>query len=97
MSDDSQLLVKELRDRVQLLFSEINRVSHRNSQLTEEIAGLKQRVTVLEEELEVVTKKYENLKLAKAMQSGYGDNRAVRQKISRIVREIDKCVALLNE
>ncbi|HAX93537.1 MAG TPA: hypothetical protein DCY25_06265 [Bacteroidales bacterium] len=97
MSDDSQLLVKELRDRVQLLFSEINRVNHRNSQLTDEIAGLKQRVTVLEEELAVVTKKYENLKLAKALQSGYGDNRAVRQKISRIVREIDKCVALLNE
>jgi len=44
MSDDSQLLVKELRDRVQLLFSEINRVNHRNSQLTDEIAGLKQRV-----------------------------------------------------
>ena len=89
--------MKELKDRVQLLFSEINRVTHRNSLLTDEIGGLKQRVAVLEEELEVVTKKYENLKLAKAMQSGYGDNRAVRQKISRIVREIDKCVALLNE
>ncbi len=97
MSDDGQLLVRELRDRVQLLFNEVNRVNHRNTQLNEEIAGLKQRVEVLEGDLEVVTKKYENLKLAKAMESGYGDNRAVRQKISRIVREIDKCVALLNE
>lgn len=97
MSDDGQLLVKELKDRVKLLFSEINRVIYKNTQLTEEIAGLKQRVDVLEGDLEVVTKKYENLKLAKAMESGYGDNRVVRQKISRIVREIDKCVALLNE
>lgn len=97
MSDDGQLLVKELRDRVQLLFSEINRVTHRNTQLTEEIAVLKQRVTGLEGELVVVTKKYENLKLAKSLESGYGDSREVRQRISRIVREIDKCVALLNE
>ena len=40
--------------------------------------------------------KYNKLKLAKRLLASSGDSHDAKIKINRIVREIDKCVALLN-
>jgi hypothetical protein len=40
--------------------------------------------------------KYENLKLAKVIQLSGGDLHDAKIKVNRIVREIDKCISLLN-
>jgi hypothetical protein len=37
------------------------------------------------------------LKLSTSIQSEQGDNKAARKKINELVREIDKCIALLNK
>jgi archaellum component FlaC len=97
MSDESLLLVRSLKDRIGRLFGEFGKVEQRNAALVEEVAGLQNRIRILEQQMDEVTHKYENLKLAKGFESGFGDNRMVRQKINKLVREIDKCVALLNE
>ncbi len=96
MSDESLLLVKSLKEKIHRLFGEFEKVEQRNIGQAEEIPVLQNRIRQLEEQLAQITNKYENLKLAKGFEPG-GDNRAVRQKINRVVREIDKCVALLNE
>lgn len=46
------------------------------------------------EELEV---RYNNLKLAQAFALNEDDKDGAKRKIDRIVREIDKCIALLNQ
>lgn len=97
MSEESLLLVKSMKERVGRLFGEFEKVEQKNAVLREEIALLSNRIVLLEKQLEELTSKYENLKLAKGFESGFGDNRVVRQKINKLVREIDKCVALLNE
>ncbi|MFZ5430294.1 MAG: hypothetical protein ACOZDD_08685 [Bacteroidota bacterium] len=97
MSEESLLLVKSMKERVGRLIGEFEKVEQRNSILSEEVSHLNNRIVLLERQLEELTSRYENLKLAKGFESGFGDNRVVRQKINKLVREIDKCVALLNE
>jgi peptidoglycan hydrolase CwlO-like protein len=94
---DEKLLVNDLKLRVQNLFQELGKADKKISSLTEDISVLQNQVKVLREDLEKITRKYDNLKQARVWESGHGDNRSARQKINKIVREIDKCVALLNE
>jgi hypothetical protein len=42
-------------------------------------------------------KRYENLKVAKALAEGDPENQAAKHKINKILREVDKCIALLNQ
>jgi len=97
MTEETLLLVKELKEKIRLLFSGFEDLERRNEELKKEIVSLKERIQLLEEDRRALITKYENLKLARTIESGYGDNRMVRQKIGRLMREIDKCVALLNE
>lgn len=96
MSDKNLLPVQELRSRITRLFGEFERVEQKNTALATEVETLQNRVKEYEQQLADITDKYENLKLAKGFESGFDDSRIVRQKINKLVREIDKCVALLN-
>ena len=58
---------------------------------------LHQDVEKLEEKLSDLDKKYENLKIAKVLSSLPGEDvHETKIQVNRIVREIDKCIALLN-
>ena len=96
MTEEILLLVKELREMIHLVFGEYGKLEKRNEQLQQEIISLKEKIEVLGNEKEQIGMKYENLRLAKTWEAGYGDNLSARQKINELLREIDKCVALLN-
>ena len=91
-------------EKIELLESKIDLlVSH--------YRGLKSEIRLLQDEkdrllyqLEESTKSfndleksYENLKLTKSLISPNGDTTETKKKINQIVREIDKCIALLNQ
>jgi predicted nuclease with TOPRIM domain len=97
MTEESLLLVRELKEKIHLVFGEFEKLEKRNEELQQDIISLKDKVRFLEEEKGLLSTKYENLKLAKAVEAGYGDSQAARKKITGLMREIDKCVALLND
>jgi archaellum component FlaC len=70
MSDESLLLVRSLKDRVGRLFGEFVKVEQKNATLIEEIAGMQNRIKDVRKQLDEITNKYENLKLAKGFESG---------------------------
>jgi len=48
-------------------------------------------------EVETLKTKYENLRLAGAiLAESDGNSNEARQRLNRIIREIDQCIALLN-
>ena len=97
MTEESLLLVKELKEKIHLVFGEFEKLEKRNEELEQEIISLKNKVRFLEEEKGILGTKYENLKLAKAIEGGCGESQTARNKMNRLMREIDKCVALLND
>jgi len=72
---------KKLRDENENLIIELNQLKKTNE-------GLKQVITGLEEKIRI-------LKLARTI-DGKGNNSDVKAKINELVREIDKCIGLLN-
>lgn len=67
------------------------------------IDGYVQRIEVLEAENERLKKQgeqarqeYANLKLAKMIEVGDSDVRDAKTRITKLIHEVDKCIALLN-
>jgi len=58
---------------------------------------LQNQVHMLESKLADLERKHENLKIAKVLSSVPGEDvHETKIQVNRIVREIDKCIALLN-
>jgi predicted RNase H-like nuclease (RuvC/YqgF family) len=87
----------EIRTKVENLLGE-------NMRLRGECQAQAQRVAELEEMLEQqkntvseITEQNKMIKLAKNLSLSGGDNFDVKIKINEVVREIDRCIDLLNE
>jgi predicted nuclease with TOPRIM domain len=96
MTEESVLLVRELKGKIHRLFGEYTKLEKRNEELHNEINSLKGRIRVLESENALLVTKYDHLRQARGLEAGLGDSKLARQKVNKLLREIDKCVALLN-
>ena len=86
-----------LRQRIKSLISLYEEQKGKNIALLNKNLELNDRIVALENKLEDLDKKYENIKIAKVLSSVPGDDvHATKLQVNRIVREIDKCIALLN-
>jgi predicted nuclease with TOPRIM domain len=79
------------------------KIKTKQARLEAENAKLKERANKLESELKEAKSKTENLekdydrvKLAKTLVSSSGDKAEMKFRVNELVREIDKCIALLN-
>jgi predicted nucleic acid-binding Zn-ribbon protein len=79
----------ELFDRYKYLKTELSNLRNRNEELSRALQERDDKI----KELEL---KYERIKLSEAF-LGEGENtQEAKRKINELVREIDRCVALLN-
>jgi len=65
--------------------------------LQEELEALQNKIESLEQEKLELGNKNVQLKVANQLLSGTDDKLEAKQKIDSLIREIDKCVALLNK
>lgn len=68
-----------------------------NNKLKEDITKLLAELEQKEKENRQLETKYESLKLAKVIATSTTDSHDAKIKLNRIVREIDKCISLLNK
>jgi hypothetical protein len=61
------------------------------------VLNLKHEIELLKKEKLGLNQKIEQLRLATHILSGVDENREAKQKINKLIREIDKCIALLNK
>ena len=90
-------ILNGIREKMQSVKLQINRQHEDNEQLkkrNEDLNNKIQQKEVLINELEQQNKK---LKLAKSFLAESQDVHDAKIKINRLVREIDKCIALLNK
>lgn len=87
--DGIKTKVRSLKDRMQVQVEENVKLKQRNEDLQQTV----QQKQALIEELE---QKNQQLSLVKSIMADSEDAHDARIRINRIVREIDKCIALLN-
>jgi len=97
MTEEDHLLLKDLKTNTQQLFKGFNALENEKSLLEEKILNLKSEIKTLEQEKSELSRKNEQLKVATQLLSENEERQEAKQKINFLVREIDKCIALLNK
>ncbi len=97
MTEEEQNLLINLKDNVQRFFVEFENVENEKSVLENQVSELKSDIEILKKEKSELSHKIEQLRLATHLLSGVDENREAKQKINKLIREIDKCIALLNK
>lgn len=97
MTDEELLLLNNLKLNVRQFFIEFENIENEKKALEQNILGLKNEIELLKQEKSELSRKNEQLRLATHLLSGVDENREAKQKINKLVREIDKCIALLNK
>ena len=96
MTDEYNLLLNDLKANTEQLFQEFNSLGNEIKHLENKVLDLKSEIDLLEKGKLEMSHKNEQLRIATHLLSGVDENRETKQKIDKLVREIDKCIALLN-
>ena len=96
MDQGHEEILKGLRTKIEKLISLYEAEKSKNMSLRENGLILQKQLIEKENELEQLQTKYNNLRLAKTITGEGEGSHDAKIKINRIVREIDKCIALLN-
>ena len=96
MSDQGLEELTLLNKKVEELFEKYDDLRTKNWDLMKENDTLKRYLQERDEKVKELEIKYERIKISGALM-GEGESAAeAKQKINELVREIDRCVALLN-
>lgn len=97
MTEEESLLLGNLKANVRQLFNEVSNFENKISELQLTVEDLKKQIELLQKEKSELSLKNEQLKLATHILSGVDENREAKLKLNKLIREIDKCIALLNK
>ena len=85
-----------IKDKVKRVVSLYQEQKEKNKKLNKENKELINKLKSSEQKLNELENQYKKLKLAKTMVASSHDVHDAKLKVNRMVREIDKCIALLN-
>jgi len=90
--------IENLSSNVDKIISYCNLLIEKNAKLTKENENLNIELNIKKERLIEIKKKYNDLKLTQAFSSPLPEgNKEAKQKINKIIREIDSCITLLKK
>jgi len=97
MDSTKEDLILTLKNKIKSIIDLYENQKNISKELENNNRELKEKLILLENKVSDVEEKYENLRLARALitPDEEGTHEA-KIKVNRIVREIDKCIALLN-
>ena len=96
MENSNDQIVILLRDRIKKIINLLELEKDKGRALEARNKQLEENIISLKNEKEELSERYNNLKLAKKLDASFQDTHDAKLKVNRIVREIDKCIALLN-
>lgn len=88
MTPEEEIILKRFETRVRQLILQYQDVKQENELL-------RQQVNTLKQDLENSQKDYANLKMARMIDISDQDMKDAKGRLSKLIREIDKCIALL--
>jgi hypothetical protein len=96
MNNNSDDIIVRLRNNFKRIIHQYEAKKDENRTLQLQIDDLEKLVSSLKMENQELKTRYDNTSIAKAFSDASGSSHDAKIKVNRIVREIDKCIALLN-
>ncbi len=95
MTKDRAKLLVNLEVRVKQVLLLCDKFQQENSRLEDELVLKSEEIARLKDEKSQVKKDYDNLKTARTITAASVDVHTAKKKLSKLVREVDKCISLL--
>ncbi len=96
MTAEEKRLLDAFEVRFHHLLYKYERLKQKNEDLRSSVHQREEAIKELTRNNQILEAKYTNLKLAKVISINDEEAKDAKLKISRLVREVDKCIALLN-
>jgi hypothetical protein len=96
MSSNLPAILKSIQSKLVLLSEKQDRLNLENKELLNQLAAVKLRNSELLKGAQEKEESFKTLRLARKMAGDNTDTQGVKRQINELVKEIDKCVALLN-
>ena len=96
MKADQIEILGTLRSRIKEIIALYERERVEKEKIMEEKNKMAIRMNMQEKQINDLEQKNNTIKITKLLLAGSEDGNDARLKVNRIVREIDKCIALLN-
>ncbi|MFQ7039084.1 MAG: hypothetical protein ACLRRG_00225 [Barnesiella sp.] len=97
MAESPKKILEIFGDKLNRLISESRRLENENKVLENRLAAQQQVCDELQTKLAEAETKYKNLTMARELSLGEGADQEAKARFAKLVREIDKCISLLNE
>lgn len=96
MTAEEATLLRTLEARVTQIVLDRQALIERNAALRQELEEKTQKISELQAQAARLQADYANLKMARMMHLSDTDVKDAKSRITKLVREVDKCIALLN-
>lgn len=95
MSDVSKRVLS-IKGKLEKIDKRFEKLKQDNEELQRSTANLERLLNDEKRKTQMLQNDYNKLKLAKTLVSTSGDKAEMKFRVNELVREIDKCIALLN-
>ena len=96
MTAEERQSMKKFEAKVRQVIAQFRVLKQENADLYAELEGRDEEIKQLKADLAQSQHDYNNLKLAKMIEISDADIKASKTKITRMVREINKCISILS-
>ena len=97
MTEKDKNLLDTFEGKVRHLVFLYDKLKEENESLKQAVIQKEDEMAILKIELSDIENKYKNLKMARMFSVNNNEVRDAKKELSDLVREVDKCIALLNE
>lgn len=95
MTSEEEKTIKTLETRTRQLILKFQQIKEENEELQSELVTKAKELQEVKQKNQQLEANYADLKMAKMLEIGDTDLGAAKQRINRLVRDVDKCIALL--
>jgi hypothetical protein len=95
MTADEEKTIRLLETYTRQLILKYQQLKEDNEELLNDLVAKDKELQAAREQNKTLLNNYNNLKMAKMLEVGDEDLAAARLRINRLVRDVDKCIALL--
>lgn len=88
-------MIDKLKERIQQLIAAYESERAERIRLEAELDRSESQNTEYRKQITELERTIDNLKLADAFKAGNADNTEARKKIDKLIKEIDKCITLM--
>ena len=96
MTKEEEKALHTFETRIRQLILAYQELKAENAELWEMVEKKEDELEVMRAEVELQKRNYANLKLAKIIELNDSELKDAKQRLAKLVRDVDKCIALLN-